>query len=178
MRLHLEKIHKSDLSLLSKMLLSDDTCLLFSNLLVKMDIATMANSLEARSPFLSKYFLEFAPGLPDDMKVSGKTTKLLLRKLSQNYLPDTIQSQPKRGFEVPLKNWLENDLKEMLFSHLAPNSYAANFVDKEFLQRLLEKKIAISDEKRARILWSLFTLEVWKKSDEARQISRLFHAGL
>jgi len=87
MRVHLNSIYESDISPLSKMLLSDDTCLLFSNLLVKMDIATMANSIEGRSPFLSKYFVEFAPGLPDSMKVSGKTTKFLLRKLSEKYLP-------------------------------------------------------------------------------------------
>ncbi|MDQ1341000.1 MAG: hypothetical protein QG567_2158 [Campylobacterota bacterium] len=166
MREHLKNIYQKDISLLSKMLLNDDSCLLFSNLLVKMDIAAMSNSLEARSPFLSKYFLEFAPSLPDNMKVLNKTTKFLLRELSKKYLPKNIQNQPKRGFEVPLKEWIENDLKEMIFSALDGSSYVSNFINKKFLAELLDKKIAISDEKRARIIWLLFSVEVWKENDK------------
>ena len=60
---------------------------LFSDLLVKMDIATMANSLEGRSAFLSKELLEYVPGISDSYKIKGKTTKYLLRQLAIKYLP-------------------------------------------------------------------------------------------
>lgn len=149
---------------LSKMLYLDFSILLFSDLLVKIDIATMANSLEARSPFLSKYILEFAPTLPNNQKIRALSTKYILRELSKKYLPQEIIHQPKRGFEVPLKKWVENDLKENIFDALSSQSYSRNFVDRSFIHALLEKKVDVSAEKRAKMLWSMYALEVWKKS--------------
>lgn len=154
-------INKIDLEPLSKMLYLDFNLLLFSDLLVKMDIATMSWSLEGRSPFLSKYILEFAPGLKNEYKIKGKSTKYILRELAKKYLPNELITQPKRGFEVPLKNWVENDLKENIFDSLNTNCYSSNFIDKSFINRLLEKKINVSDEKRAKMLWSMYCLEMW-----------------
>ena len=163
-----EKINKliKDTSLdpLSKMLYLDSKMLLFSDLLVKMDIATMANSIEGRSPFLSKYMLEFAPTLKNEYKIKGKNTKYILRELSKKYLPVELITQPKRGFEVPLKKWVESDLKNNIFESLSNNSYSSNFVEKSFINNLLDKKFNISDEKRAKILWSMYCLEVWKRN--------------
>lgn len=163
-----EKMNKliKDTSLdpLSKMLYLDSKILLFSDLLVKMDIATMANSIEGRSPFLSKYMLEFAPTLKNEYKIKGKNTKYILRELSKKYLPVELITQPKRGFEVPLKKWVESDLKNNIFESLSSNSYSSNFVEKSFINNLLDKKFNISDEKRAKILWSMYCLEVWKRN--------------
>jgi asparagine synthase (glutamine-hydrolysing) len=131
-------------------------------LLVKMDIATMAHSLEGRSPFLSKELLEFAPGMPSGYKINGRTTKFLLRKLAERYLPPELINQPKRGFEVPLKKWVDNELRDIIFSYLqSPASYANNYVDKDFIDKLLHRKIKVSDEKRAKMLYTLFALNVW-----------------
>ncbi len=142
----------------------DFDTVLFDDFLVKMDIATMANSQEGRSPFLSKEILEYAPSLPDNYKIKGKTTKYLLRKLAIQYLPAELINQPKRGFEIPLKNWIDNELKEVIFDYLsASNNFYKNFVSHKFVENLLEKKIKISDEKRAKILWTLFSMEVWYK---------------
>ena len=163
-----EKMNKliKDTSLdpLSKMLYLDSKMLLFSDLLVKMDIATMANSIEGRSPFLSKHMLEFAPTLKNEYKIKGKNTKYILRELSKKYLPVELITQPKRGFEVPLKKWVESDLKNNIFESLSNNSYSSNFVEKSFINNLLDKKFNISDEKRAKILWSMYCLEVWKRN--------------
>ena len=157
-----EQIFTSKLSGLNKLMLSDFQSLLFGDLLVKMDIATMSNSLEGRSPFLSKELLEYAPSLNDSFKIKGKTTKVLLRKLSKRYLPNEIVHQPKRGFEIPLKDWIENDLKDLIFDALtSSNALSKKFVKEEFINQLLLKKIHVSAEKRARMLWSLFSLEVW-----------------
>lgn len=155
-------INSVDLDPLSKMLYLDFNMLLFSDLLVKMDIATMAHALEGRSPFLSKYMLEFAPSLQNEYKVKGKTTKYILRELSKKYLPPELITQPKRGFEVPLKSWVEQDLRENIFDKLKQNSYASNFIENNFIQNLLEKKTNVSDEKRAKMLWNMYSLEVWK----------------
>ncbi len=155
-------INNVNLDPLSKMLYLDFNMLLFSNLLVKMDIATMSHSLEGRSPFLSKYMLEFAPTLQNEYKIKGKSTKYILRELSKKYLPSELITQPKRGFEVPLKGWIEKDLKQNIFDKLKQNSYSSSFIDNKFIQNLLDKKLNVSDEKRAKMLWNMYCLEVWK----------------
>jgi asparagine synthase (glutamine-hydrolysing) len=156
------EIRESRLSSLSKIMLLDFKSILPDILLVKMDIATMAHSLEGRSPFLSKELLEFAPGMPSGYKINGRTTKFLLRKLAERYLPPELINQPKRGFEVPLKKWVDNELRDIIFSYLqSPASYANNYVDKDFIDKLLHRKIKVSDEKRAKMLYTLFALNVW-----------------
>jgi asparagine synthase (glutamine-hydrolysing) len=159
-----DKIANSNLSGLKKIMNLDFDTVLFSDFLVKMDIATMANSQEGRSAFLSKDLLEYIPSLPDDYKIKGTTTKFLLRQLAKKYLPSQLIDQPKRGFEIPLKNWIDNELKEPVFDYLsANNNFYKNFVQQNFVQELLKKKTKISDEKRAKILWTLLSLEIWYK---------------
>ena len=156
-------ISKIRLNPMQKQLYLDFNFILLSDLLVKMDIATMAHSLEGRSPFLSKYILEFAPRLDNRYKVKGRTTKYILRELSKKYLPQELITQPKRGFEVPLKNWVERDLRDNIFDTISANSYSSKFIDSSFIDKLLNKKIVVSDEKRAKMLWTMYSLDVWKK---------------
>jgi asparagine synthase (glutamine-hydrolysing) len=149
---------------LQKIMLLDFENILPSVLLVKMDIATMASSLEGRSPFLCKKLLEYAPSIPGKFKINGTTTKFLLRKLAAKYLPGQLIDQPKRGFEVPLQQWVNDKLRTPISDYLlSPGAFYRDYVDIDFVQRLLEKKENIGAEKRAKILWLLFTLEVWHK---------------
>ncbi len=159
-----DKIANSNLSGLKKIMNLDFDTNLFSDLLVKMDIATMANSQEGRSAFLSKELLEYAPSLRDSYKINGKTTKYLLRKLAVKYLPPALINQPKRGFEIPLKTWVENELKEIVCDYLnSSQCFYKNFVQQNFVHNMLSKKINISAEKRAKILWTLLSMEIWFK---------------
>jgi asparagine synthase (glutamine-hydrolysing) len=159
-----DKIANSNLSGLKKIMNLDFDTNLFSDLLVKMDIATMANSQEGRSPFLSKEILEYVPSLPDHYKIKGKKTKFILRQLAAKYLPQPLIDQPKRGFEIPLKKWIDNELKEQVFDYLSSdNNFYSNFIQSRFVKDLLTKKIKIADEKRAKILWTLLSLEIWYK---------------
>jgi asparagine synthase (glutamine-hydrolysing) len=138
--------------------------ILAGDLLVKMDIATMAHSLEGRSPLLCKEILEYVPSLPDKYKLTGNQTKYLLRKLAEKYLPAKLIHQPKRGFEIPLKKWIDGELKDLIADYiLSPNAYCRNFVTASFPELLWERKINAGDEKRAKMIWTLFTLEVWYK---------------
>lgn len=158
----LDSLKHQHLSGLQKIMLMDFNAILPDILLVKMDIATMAHSLEGRSPFLSKEILQYAPGLPDKLKIKGSVTKYLLRQLAAKYLPAQLVNQPKRGFEVPLKEWVDGQLREIIFTYLdSAGSYANNFVDKKFIHRLMERKVKVSDEKRAKMLYTLFALNVW-----------------
>jgi asparagine synthase (glutamine-hydrolysing) len=134
----------------NKLLFLDFKYNLDKDLLMKMDIATMQNSLEARSPFLSKYFLENAFCM--DGKIKLFKTKAILREVAKKYLPREIVYAKKRGFEVPLKKWMFEDLKEVVFDTLKGGFYK-NFVDID-----IEK---LKGDRGAKILYLLFTLEVW-----------------
>ena len=159
-----ESMNQSSLSGLQKMMNLDFDNILPGDLLVKMDIATMAHSLEGRSPLLCKDLLEYVPSLPDNYKIKGSQTKYILRKLAEKYLPAELINQPKRGFEIPLKKWIDNELKDMIASYiLSPNAYCKNFVQPGFMENLWNRKIKTGDEKRAKMLWTLFALEVWYK---------------
>ncbi len=163
-RLMLADIKSLPISGLRKLLLADFNAILFGVLLPKMDIATMAHSVEGRSPFLGKDILEFAPSISDKYKVNGFTTKYLLRKLAIKYLPDEVIYQPKRGFEVPLKLWMDTDLKDILNDYLfSSNPLYVEFIDKKFVCQIYKRTINLSDEKRARALYSILCLEVWHK---------------
>ena len=149
---------------LSRALLADQGLLLAGDLLVKMDIAAMAHALEGRSPFLSRDLALLAPQLPDSAKIRGRSTKWILRELARRRLGGAVADAPKRGFEVPLKNWVETDLREPIFDRLQkPNALWKNYLSEKTVKTVLEKTAPIDAEKRARLLWTLFCLETWNE---------------
>ncbi|MFN0083177.1 MAG: asparagine synthase (glutamine-hydrolyzing) [Ferruginibacter sp.] len=155
-----------EMSGLQKIMNMDFDTNLFSDLLVKMDIATMANSLEGRSPFMCKDLLEYVPSMSDSFKINGTTTKFLLRDIAKEYLPTELINQPKRGFEIPLKNWVDVELKDMIYDYVgSSNALSKEFVKNDFIQNLLSNKIKIPSEKRAKILWMMFSMEIWHKKN-------------
>ncbi len=162
MRTDFNVVTSSPMSGLKKIMNLDFDTNLFSDLLVKMDIATMANSLEGRSPFMSKELLEYVPGINDSFKIHGSTTKYLLRTLAKQYLPETLINQPKRGFEIPLKHWVNNELKDMIHDYISsPGAFNRNIIEYGFTEKLLNNSINVPAEKRAKILWTIFCMEVW-----------------
>ncbi|MEO6611022.1 MAG: asparagine synthase (glutamine-hydrolyzing) [Chitinophagaceae bacterium] len=157
-------VNHSSLTGLQKIMNLDFDNILAGDLLVKMDIATMAHSLEGRSPLLCKELLEYIPSLPDSYKIRGSQTKYLLRKLAEKYLPAELINQPKRGFEIPLKRWVDNELKDTIAAYILPkDAYCRQFVTASFVDDCWNRKIKTGDEKRAKMLWTLFALEVWYK---------------
>jgi asparagine synthase (glutamine-hydrolysing) len=158
------QINDSSLSGLKKIMNLDFDSNFSGQMLTKMDIATMQHSLEGRSPFMAKEILEYAPTLNDQFKINGATTKYLLRTLAKRYLPELLINQPKRGFEIPLKSWVNGQLKEIIHDYLGDaNAYHKNLLTKGFIEKLLADQIKMPDEKRAKILWTVFSLEVWYK---------------
>jgi len=158
------QINNSSLSGLKKLMNLDFDSNFSGQMLTKIDIATMQHSLEGRSPFMSKEMLEYAPTLNDQFKINGTNTKYLLRTLAKRYLPALLINQPKRGFEIPLKSWVNGELKEIIQDYLGnSNAYHTNLLRKGFIEKLLSDKIKMPAEKRAKILWTVFSLEVWYK---------------
>lgn len=156
----------SSLSALEKAMILDFNVLMQGVLLVKMDIATMQHSLEARSPFLAKGVVELAPRIANHNKIRRGATKAVLRELSKRYVPSDIVTQPKRGFEIPLLEWINSDryLKPLVYGHLdSKDSFCSEFVSYEFIVELMHKPDRFPAEKRAKMLYRLMVLEIWSK---------------
>lgn len=140
---------------------SDYRVVLPDDLLVKMDIATMANSLEARSPFLDVPLAEFVWTLPERWVFSRRETKPLLRALAARVLPRAVARGPKRGFEVPVARWLEHDLRETVGDLLlTPDSRVAKLGDAGAISGLVGGNDDFSGN-RAQTVWALLMLELF-----------------
>jgi len=129
--------------------------------LVKVDIASMANSLEARSPFLDHHLIEFAASLPENLKQNGFGTKTLLKKVGARLVPREVIYRPKMGFGIPLNKWLRNELqgftRETLLSDKAKDR---GLFDAKVVERLIdEQRDDLKDNSWK--LWTLLMLELW-----------------
>ncbi len=133
------------------------------DLLVKMDIATMAYSVEARSPFLDHHLMEFAAALPAHLKLQGMQGKRILKSALRGVIPDTILDRPKMGFGVPLLHWFRDELKD-LPSHvlLDPGAHTKDYVRIEAVEKMIsEHQAAVVDHSLR--LWVLLQLEYWQR---------------
>src|SRR6266566_5935861 len=140
---------------------SDYRLLLADGLVVKMDIATMANSLEARSPLLDVPLAEFAWSLPEQWLLTLRETKPLLRALARRLLPTEIAAAPKRGFEVPIARWLSTDLRDAVGDLLlGPESHVAALGDPVAVRDFVRGEGGFQGN-RAQAIWALLMLEVF-----------------
>ena len=157
----LETVHPENLGALDTQTATDIRVNLLSGLLVKMDMATMAHSLEGRSPLLDHRLAEFVASLPARFRLRGGRLKSLLRDGWKDRLPPEVINGKKRGFEIPLDRWLAGDLHELLMDTLAsPTARLRNYLDGKFLDRLLARK-TLRQRNWATLVYSLLVLELW-----------------
>ncbi|HEX9960774.1 MAG TPA: asparagine synthase (glutamine-hydrolyzing) [Pyrinomonadaceae bacterium] len=143
------------------MLLTDTMTYLPNDLLVKVDIASMANSLEARSPFLDHKVIEFAASLPEKIKVRGTETKYLLKKAASRVVPREVLYRRKMGFGIPVGYWLRNEMKDFMFETLlSEKSFKRGLFKPETVQRLVAEHVA-EKQNHTYPLWTLLMLELW-----------------
>lgn len=136
---------------------------LLSDLLVKMDRATMATSLEARSPLLDHRLAELVDPLPENYKVRRFSLKALLRHAYRDRLPTTILKGGKRGFEVPLERWLAEDLADLVRHSLeSSDARLRQWLEPRALGALARAEHPLwQGRHRAYVLYSLVVLELW-----------------
>jgi asparagine synthase (glutamine-hydrolysing) len=142
-------------------LLTDIMTYLPNDLLVKVDIATMANSLEARSPFLDHHVIEFAASLPEKYKLRGLTTKYLLKRVLKKLLPAENLDRRKMGFGVPIGHWFRGKLQPFLRETvLSESALKRGLFKPEAVKRLVELHTR-SERDYSHQLWTLMMLELW-----------------
>jgi len=130
------------------------------DLLPKVDITTMSQSLEARSPLLDQKVMEYAAHLPYDLKVKGMQTKIILKQVARKFLPNEVIDRPKMGFGIPRAEWLRGPLQELVNdSLLAPDAVTGSWFDRNMVQSIVRGHMAGTDKDL--LLWPLLTLELW-----------------
>jgi asparagine synthase (glutamine-hydrolysing) len=133
------------------------------DLLAKVDITTMACSLEARSPFLDQHLMEWAAGLPGRLKVRSRTTKFLLKHAMTPWLPSDLITRRKQGFGVPLASWLRTELRDLSWDVLTDGTARSRglFQHEAVSTLLTEHELGID---RSRQIWALMQFELWHRN--------------
>jgi asparagine synthase (glutamine-hydrolysing) len=138
-----EKYFEDNPTRLAGSLHADQNEWLPHNLLAKVDLATMAFSLEARVPFLDHRLVEWAARLPDSHRISGSVTKQVLRTAFQADLPAEILSRPKRGFDLPLGDWIRGPLLPVVQEMFRPEKFKRwHGLDGEYASSMLRRHLA------------------------------------
>jgi asparagine synthase (glutamine-hydrolysing) len=129
--------------------------------LAYMDKASMAASVEVRVPLIDDDVVDVVARLPDSMKVRGLRTKVILREVMKNRIPDRILRRPKAPFAAPLRTWLRRDLKGLIGDYLSPGRVLARgILNPGVVHRMIQEHQQGREDHSLRI-WALLTLEVW-----------------
>lgn len=148
-------------STLERMLDADVNTYLPSDLLVKVDIATMAHSLEVRSPLLDHEFMELVATLPAAHKLRGRTTKVALKNALRAWVPGHILDRPKMGFGIPLADWLRGPLRQLPEEVLLDERSLGRGLFRELALRSLIDDHLDGTADNSSKLWALLQLELW-----------------
>ena len=142
------------LYLISKIYLTDD-------ILVKVDRASMATSLEVRAPFLDYTLQEFVAKLPYEFKLSRLVSKYILKKMATRHIPSYIINKRKQGFAIPMTKWLKNELKDILLSYTS-KSYIENqgIFQYDFVEKLVQNHLSEKWDNK-KLLWNLLVFQMW-----------------
>ncbi|MCA1624708.1 MAG: asparagine synthase (glutamine-hydrolyzing) [Acidobacteria bacterium] len=147
--------------ILGATLLADMMTYLPNDLLVKVDIASMAVSLEARSPFLDHNLIEFAASLPDNLKIKNFELKYLLKKIAAKLVPPEVVYRRKMGFGVPVSHWFRGEMKDFVKQILLSEKFARRGIaNPQYVGKLIEEHTSGKQDHGWK-LWILIMLELW-----------------
>lgn len=136
---------------------------MMDGVLVKVDRASMYNSLEVRTPFLDTDVVDFANSLPLKLKLCGLTTKYILKKLMEDKLPKEIVHRPKKGFGVPMAEWLSNELKPLALDLLSEERIKKEgLFNYDYIKKILEDHFSKRKDNR-KLIWTLMVFQNWQE---------------
>lgn len=152
------------MELVDRLLDVDVNSYLPGDLLVKMDIATMAHSLEVRSPLLDHRFMEMAARLPAAAKLQGTTTKRVFKDALRPWIPDHILDRAKMGFGVPIGDWFRGTLRDLPAEVLLdPRSLERGYFRPEKVRQIIDRHLSGAEDTSNKI-WALLQLELWLRT--------------
>ncbi len=134
-----------------------------NDILVKVDRASMANSLEVRSPFLDERLMDTVARMPVDLLMRGRTSKYILKRVMASRLPKEVISRPKKGFGIPIARWIREDLREKFADTLSTSELKKDgLFHAPEVQRLLQEHVLGKRDHR-KALWTLYVFQQWKR---------------
>ena len=149
------------------MMLYDFTSYLVDDILVKVDRASMAVSLEVRSPFLDHRVVEFAWRLPLALRWGERGGKLVVRELLQRYVPPALTERPKAGFGVPVGEWLRGPLRDWAESLIDPRRIRSRgLLDEQGITTLWRQHLC-GWRDHSDVLWSVLMFQAWLENESA-----------
>ena len=162
-RIFVNDFKKGNIKSFERMIRSDLTSYLPGDLLVKVDMATMANSLELRSPMLDVNVVEWGLSLPQRYKIKGFETKHILKDVARSLVPAELIDRPKMGFGIPRAEWLRTGMKEIVIDTLtdATTTNRGWFNNTE-----VEKAIHshMTGDAKDNLIWPMLMLELWART--------------
>ncbi len=150
-------------SKINDILLSDMHLVLQNDMLVKVDMMSMANSLEVRTPFLDHNVVNFVFSLPDSYKINNNIRKRILQDTYKNILPNELYNRQKQGFEVPLLKWFQNDLNSFIFDNLLKKSFIKeqNIFNIEQIEYMRKRLSSNNPGDITSKIWGLLVFQYW-----------------
>ena len=146
-----------------RMIRSDLSAYLPGDLLVKVDIATMANSLELRSPLLDVNVVEWGVSLPRKYKIKGFETKHILKDVARSLVPAELIDRPKMGFGIPRAEWLRTGMREMVIDTLTDTTATQrDWFNSNEVKKVIDTHMAGEDKDN--IIWPILMLELWART--------------
>ena len=159
----LNQFEDGKLSSFDRMIRSDLYSYLPGDLLVKVDIATMANSLELRSPLLDVNVIEWGVSLPRKYKIKGFETKHILKDVARSLVPANLIDRPKMGFGIPRAEWLRTEMKELVIDTLTDTTASQRgWLDPIQVKKVLD--IHMSGQDKDNLIWPMLMLELWART--------------
>jgi asparagine synthase (glutamine-hydrolysing) len=146
-------------------LYTDVNLVLQSDMLRKVDLMSMANGLEVRTPFLDHEVVNFAFSIPTKYKIDEHMKKKIVQDVARDLLPEKIYNRPKKGFEVPLHSWMNNELRGLIENDLLSDEFikSQNLFNLHYVQQLKNKLYSIDSEDSQSNIWALLVFNSWWK---------------
>lgn len=144
---------------------ADLNMVLPNDMLTKVDLMSMAHGLEIRVPFLDRRVVEFAFGLPDEMKITPKIRKRIVQEAFRSWIPDEIYNRPKKGFEIPLLKWFKSEMKPLIMNDLLDDEFIKeqNIFNAEATSKLKSRLFSINPGDAHAHVWALIVFQWWWK---------------
>jgi asparagine synthase (glutamine-hydrolysing) len=157
------QFNQGSIAPLDRMIRSDFDAYLPGDLLVKVDIATMANSLELRSPLLDVNVVEWGVSLPRRFKIKGFETKHILKDVARSLVPSDLIDRPKMGFGIPRAEWLRGGMKELVIDTLTDTTATQRgWFNANEVKKAIDAHMTGADKDN--ILWPILVLELWART--------------